>query len=102
MKALWQNISSYWEGIYKLEHPVREEWATPNKVVLEQGNLRLRHFINSDVEEHRPVLILPPQAGHHSNLADYASDQSLVRVFFKRNSRNIPYSSKNKKENPGI
>lgn len=81
MKALWQNISSYWEGIYKLEHPVREEWATPNKVVLEQGNLRLRHFTNSDVEEHRPVLILPPQAGHHSNLADYASDQSLVRVF---------------------
>lgn len=34
-----------------------------------------------DTSARRPVLILPPQAGHHSDLADYSPAQSLVRVF---------------------
>jgi len=60
-------------------HP---NWATPNNIIYEHQTLRLRHFPNKrDTSAKRPVLILPPQAGHHSNLADYSPAQSLVRVF---------------------
>lgn len=58
-------------------------WSTDNEVILEEKTLKLRHFPNEGVEAKRPVLILPPQAGHHANIADYAPDQSLVKVFHK-------------------
>lgn len=71
----------YMEILAKLEHP-EAHWATPNHVIYEHQTLRLRHFPNKKVANtSRPVLILPPQAGHHSNLADYSPAQSLVRVF---------------------
>jgi poly(3-hydroxyalkanoate) synthetase len=57
-------------------------WSTANNVIYENQTLRLRHFPNRRKKgEKRPVLVLPPQAGHHSNLADYSAAQSLVRVF---------------------
>lgn len=71
----------FWEVLYQTENP-RPIWSTPNNIIYENQILRLRRFPNpSAIEGKRPVLILPPQAGHHSNLADYSPSQSLVRVF---------------------
>ncbi|MDD3023005.1 MAG: alpha/beta fold hydrolase [Syntrophomonadaceae bacterium] len=69
--------------LQQLRNPVTS-WSTPNNIILEHETLRLRHFPNKhDTSAKRPVLILPPQAGHHSNLADYSPAQSLVRVFHR-------------------
>ncbi len=71
----------YMDILAKLENP-EAHWATPNNIIYEHQTLRLRHFANKKASSaRRPVLILPPQAGHHSNLADYSPAQSLVRVF---------------------
>lgn len=60
------------------------DWSTPNNIIYLHQTLCLRHFPNRRrIEAKRPVLILPPQAGHHSNLADYSLAQSLVRVFHR-------------------
>ncbi len=58
-------------------------WSTPNFIIYEHQTLRLRHFPNPEMTGKRPVLILPPQAGHHANIADYSEEQSLVRVFHR-------------------
>lgn len=57
-----------------------EEWATPNEVVLRHKTLNLRRFGGRGLV---PVLVLPPQAGHASTLADYAPNQSLVRLLME-------------------
>ncbi len=73
----------YWDILYKMQNP-RPSWSTANHVIYEHQTLRLRHFPNRRASgAKRPVLILPPQAGHHSNLADYSPSQSLVRVFHR-------------------
>lgn len=77
----YEKIKRYMDILDQIEHP-EAHWASPNNIVLEQQTLRLRHFISKkNSQARRPVLILPPQAGHHSNLADYSPAQSLVRVF---------------------
>jgi poly(3-hydroxyalkanoate) synthetase len=86
VNPLFTNFSRtyrYFDTLYQLQNP-RPRWSTPNNIIYEHQTLRLRHFPNrrhSDAK--RPVLILPPQAGHHSNLADYSPVQSLVRVFHR-------------------
>ena len=72
----------YMEILRELSRPYAY-WSTPNFIIYEHQTLRLRHFPNEDLTGKRPVLILPPQAGHHANIADYSADQSLVRVFHK-------------------
>ena len=56
-------------------------WSTDNETILNKQTLSLHHFPHKNVKQKNPVLILPPQAGNHCNLADFAPDQSLVRVF---------------------
>ncbi|UMZ74133.1 alpha/beta fold hydrolase [Natranaerofaba carboxydovora] len=58
-------------------------WSTPNEVSLEKDTLRLRYFPNKHKKLGKPILVLPPQAGHHSNITDYSSNQSLVNTFHK-------------------
>lgn len=72
----------YIDILRKLRNPYAY-WSTPNFIIYEHQTLRLRHFPNMDMTAKRPVLILPPQAGHHANIADYSADQSLVRVFHR-------------------
>jgi len=57
------------------------EWATPNRIDVELGTMRLRDF--STHRSHAsatPVLIDPPYAGHDSSIVDYAKGQSLVET----------------------
>jgi len=73
----------YFNVLDALNNPTAE-WSTPNNVIYENQTLALRHFPNKRLNDaKRPVLILPPQAGHHSNLSDYSAAQSLVRVFHR-------------------
>lgn len=75
------DIERFYEILSHLESP-RISWSTPNSIIYEHQTLRLRHFENKrHISSKRPVLVLPPQAGHHSCLADYSPAQSLVRVF---------------------
>jgi class III poly(R)-hydroxyalkanoic acid synthase PhaC subunit len=84
MQKLNEKYQEFMDTLLQIENS-EPTWSTPNEVILEHEILRLRHFPNphSDCEnlQKRPVFILPPQAGHHSNLADYSPEQSLVRVF---------------------
>lgn len=63
--------------------PISEPvFATENKVVLETEAFRLRQF--SEEHDENPVLILPPQAGHHSSICDFSPSNSLVRTFMNQ------------------
>ena len=76
-------VKKYIEILMDLQKP-HVEWSTPNNIIYEHQTLILRHFQSKKsgrTKRPRPVLILPPQAGHHSVLADYSPAQSLVRVF---------------------
>ncbi len=76
-----KNASKYFGIINNLNDP-RTNWSTNYNVIYEHQTLKLLHFPSSRIDPNkRPILVLPPQAGHHSNLADYSSTQSLVKVF---------------------
>jgi poly(3-hydroxyalkanoate) synthetase len=51
-------------------------WKTPYTVSIETEAYRLLCFRHTKKE---PIIIIPPQAGHHSYIADYADGQSLVQ-----------------------
>ena len=77
----YKKMETYFNILYQVKHQT-PGWSTNNNIIYEHQTLRLRHFPNRrDTSARRPVLILPPQAGHHSDLADYSPAQSLVRVF---------------------
>ena len=59
----------------QVERPA-PRWSTANRVVLELHTLTLRDFSIRAAE--RPVLVLPPYAGHASTIADFHAGQSLV------------------------
>jgi poly(3-hydroxyalkanoate) synthetase len=58
------------------EYQSSNMWQTPNQVVLETAAVKLLQFSQGTGT---PLIIVPPQAGHHSNIADYATNQSLVQ-----------------------
>jgi poly(3-hydroxyalkanoate) synthetase len=57
------------------EYKNSKMWHTPHRVVYETDAVRLLQFSHT---QGTPLIIVPPQAGHHSNIADYAKGQSLV------------------------
>jgi poly(3-hydroxybutyrate) depolymerase len=59
----------------------KPEWSTPNSAIYEDDAVVLRRF--GDGRTGEPLLIVPPQAGHHSCIADYSPDHSLVRTCLK-------------------
>jgi poly(3-hydroxyalkanoate) synthetase len=54
------------------------EFISPNRVLFEDRAIILRRFDEDRTGD--PILIVPPQAGHHSSVADYAPEQSLVQT----------------------
>ena len=61
-------------------------WFTKYTVHYEDDAIRVlcfRHGITT------PILILPPQAGHHSCIADYGRDQSLVQMLQRETDRPV-------------
>ncbi len=53
-------------------------WATENTIELSLHTLTLRNF--SQHEDSMPTLVLPPYAGHTSQIADFHQGQSLVQA----------------------
>ncbi len=58
--------------------PADDRWATPNRVCLELGTMRLRDFSRS--EDGPATLICAPYALHRATIADFAPRHSLVEV----------------------
>lgn len=58
------------------------EFVSPNTVVHEDRAVVLRRFDQG--RQGLPLLIIPPQAGHHSSIADYSPEQSLVQTCLKQ------------------
>lgn len=56
------------------------EWATKYKVSLTTPSTRLLDFSTANSSPDHRVFIIPPQAGHHSRIADFTPGQSLVEV----------------------
>ncbi|MDA8137587.1 MAG: DUF3141 domain-containing protein [Desulfobacteraceae bacterium] len=53
------------------------QWMTPSRIVHRGLKVALRKF-NGD-EKGNPVLLVPPEAGHNSQIVDYGPEQSLVQ-----------------------
>lgn len=62
---------------FPTEKPV---WTTNNEIVLEHPAFLLRCFRKGPGS---PTLVVPPQAGHSSHIADYDVNQSLVETTLK-------------------
>ncbi|MDI6737206.1 MAG: alpha/beta fold hydrolase [Nanoarchaeota archaeon] len=68
--------------IAELSTPLpKPDWATKHKSSLSLDNCNLLDF--SQNKSDKPVFIIPPQAGHHSCIADYDANQSLVEASLK-------------------
>ncbi len=63
------------------------EWVSPNYAVYEDDAVILRRFDTDRTGD--PIVILPPQAGHHSSIADYSPDQSLVKTCLKKTTKPV-------------
>ncbi len=71
----------YYQFFREIARPVtKPQWTTPNTIKLETKGVILRDFSAGKRTQNTPLLILPPQAGHHSNIADYGPGQSLVEA----------------------
>lgn len=59
----------------------KPNWITEHEVIQEDTAYKLIGFNMEKRNERPPVLIIPPQAGHHSSIADFGSPaQSLVQT----------------------
>jgi poly(3-hydroxyalkanoate) synthetase len=76
----------------------KPEWSTPNRALYEDEAVVLRRFDDDRTGE--PILIIPPQAGHHSCIADYSPDHSLVRTCLKETTGPV-YAVEWKSSTPG-
>lgn len=73
---VYQNLGKFWSEMLRFEKP---GWRSPNEVVLETSAFKLRRFTGK--RQGAPILILGPQAGHHTCIADFAvPGQSLVEM----------------------
>jgi poly(3-hydroxyalkanoate) synthetase len=63
------------------------DWSTPNDVVEGSPLSVLRRF--GSARGGRPLLVLPPQAGHHSCVVDYSPEQSQVRTALSAGYRQV-------------
>jgi poly(3-hydroxybutyrate) depolymerase len=52
-------------------------WLTENKIVYRGQKTILRQFSSGDMGN--PLLLVPPEAGHNSQIVDYGPEQSLVQ-----------------------
>ncbi|HNY65939.1 MAG TPA: alpha/beta fold hydrolase [Deltaproteobacteria bacterium] len=75
MATPYEDLMKFYETAL---HHCKPEWATSSSIIYEDDAVALRRF--DDARTGTPILIVPPQAGHHSCIADYSPDHSLVRT----------------------
>ena len=67
-------MNAYFDTAFPLTKP---KWTTENEIVLQTKALILRRF---GKKSGRSTVIVPPQAGHSSHIADYDVGQSIVET----------------------
>jgi poly(3-hydroxybutyrate) depolymerase len=72
----------YFSEVINIREPI---WATQNEIVYSTSAFHLRKFQDG----FGSILILPPNAGHRSCIADYQEGMSLVRHFMYRSNASI-------------
>ncbi len=89
--SLFQGIDQYNRSCKYLSEvctPVTQPlWTTPNTIKLELKNVILREF--STGKSGNAIFIIPPQAGHHSSIADYDTGQSLVEAALRSGAHSV-------------
>lgn len=76
LMGMHRDLAKFWEELKRFEEP---QWQSENAVVLHDKAFKLRRFTGD--RKGLPVLILGPQAGHHTCIVDYAlPGQSLVEL----------------------
>jgi poly(3-hydroxyalkanoate) synthetase len=85
----------FWELVLRYDRP---GWQSDNTVVLETAAFRLRRF--GQAREGTPILVIGPQAGHHTCIVDYAiPGQSLVQLCAEQTAQPV-YAIEWKSANP--
>jgi poly(3-hydroxyalkanoate) synthetase len=73
-----QAIKDYGSFLKEKAAPISESpWMTENKGVYRGTRVNLRRF--SSGNNGNPLLLVPPEAGHNSQIVDYGPGQSLVQ-----------------------
>lgn len=71
-------LTNYGTFLQKRAMPIESgSWMTENRVVHRGLKVALRKFNNDD--KGNPLLLVPPEAGHNSQIVDYGPRQSLVQ-----------------------
>lgn len=69
------------EFVHTLAAVPKPQWSTPNKIIYSSNFAHLRDFsIHPENKSLRPVLVVPPNAGQHSCIADYSPEQSQIQT----------------------
>lgn len=85
----FKEVLKYYSELMITEKP---DWITPYEVIVDDPAFRLLAFNAKKNNGQVPVLIIPPQAGHHSCIADFGSpEQSLVNTCMKL-TNNVVYA----------
>lgn len=78
MLSIYNNVIKYCSELVIAEKP---DWISDHTVIAEDTAYRLLCFNEKTDSGKPPVFIIPPQAGHHSSIADFGSpSQSLVQT----------------------
>jgi len=62
------DIINFWNTVLD-SYNAEQDWEIANEVIEEKKHLKLKNF-NKASQEKTPILIIPPNAGHHSNIAE--------------------------------
>jgi poly(3-hydroxybutyrate) depolymerase len=77
-RPLAEAVKNYGSFLVERGQPVAAgEWMTENQVVHSELKVSLRKFNKS--EKGNALLLVPPEAGHNSQIVDYGPGQSLVQ-----------------------
>jgi len=88
--GLEQKNMKFLDEVVKTEvTPGKPHWASKNKVLVTLHTFTLRDFSTKGAGKETPVLIIPPYAGHTSEIADFQKKQSLVEALLDNGIKNV-------------
>lgn len=82
----FEKYLAFLDTIYLLDKP---KWYTPYKKIYHSEIADILYFDALNKTDKNPILIVPPQAGHSSHIADYDDKQSLVQTALNSCDRSI-------------
>ena len=89
MLGFGMDVYTKWlKTLGEISRPIpKPKWTTENSIKLELPSVILRDFSVGKDED--AILIIPPQAGHHSCIADFNRGQSLVEAALKAGKKSV-------------